>query len=777
MAPEQEGRWSEPIVMANIAVHLHLLPNGKVLQWGRRDNPRSPDPASLDQHYTRHAWVWDPITRETYPTANEPVGEDGVPVNIFCAGHSFLADGTLLITGGHWVDGHGIDQNCTYDYRTNTFTTRQRTNNGRWYPSLLTMPDGRVFCSSGSFNDSYEIDNVPQIWDPRTNSWIEAINSLNQVGLGDGKVIPLYPRMHLSPDGRVIVVGPLSETWWFDLKDPANPAADIRSETINPPGQSVVGRWSNAYKERRAMFRDYCPSVQYDTGKIMYLGGGLSNDFNTAPTTDVEYLDLNPGAPGQWQSFPSGNMIIPRRQFNATILPDGSVFVNGGSKGAGFNNFNDPALDSELWNPDTRTFTKMAPERYTRCYHGTSLLLPDGRVISAGSGEYMDTINLPDQCHTEAQIFEPPYLFKTGAPRPNIVACPSEIKYATSFILTIAAGNTDIGKISWIRLGSTTHCRNMGQSCMFLPFAQNQDGMTLSVQAPGNANLAPPGHYMLFVVDRRGVPSVAKIMRISETGTPVVQDEPPQNVPSSSMSMSSLVQKISALMKLPTTAQTKESSTSTSTSTPASTASIQPTLFEHAKLLATQQQRPPMVVALSPACPYGLGPCWGGAYDGLTRICDIEAVSPVPNQADALAYIYLNREMTTFPDIDTWREEFSKVVNASYEIRGIEMILEGMLLRNESDQLVLRIQDPGTKVEGEIPLRSFGKESQLKWDVKKRENKEVTDDEKGALNRLVEDLKRIDAPETRGRVTGTLQKDAGCAGGFALDVREFELFQ
>lgn len=763
MAPEQEGRWSDPIDLGNVAVHIHLLPNGKVLYWGRRDDPKSPDPATLDEHFSK-VFVWDPVTRETFPTANEPLGQDGIPVNIFCAGHSFLADGTLLIAGGHWKDGHGIDQTCTYDYTTNKFTPRLRTNNGRWYPSLLTMPDGRVFCSSGSFNESYEIDNVPQIWDPSTNNWVEGINSLNQLGLAGGKVFPLYPRMHLSPDGRVIVVGPLSETWYFDLKDLQNPTTDLRSETIQPPNQTVLGRWANANIERKAMFRDYCPSVAYDTGKIMYLGGGLSNDDATAPTTDVEYLDMNDSKP-EWASFSWANMIVPRRQFQATILPDGSVFVNGGSKGAGFNNFYDPALDSELWDPETKMFSKMAAERYSRCYHSTSLLLPDGRVISAGGGEYWDTLSLPNECHTEAQIFEPPYLFKTGAPRPNITACPSEIKYASSFVLTIAAGNTDVGKISWIRLGSVTHCRNMGQSCMFLPFAQNAEGTTLSVEAPQNANLSPPGHYMLFVVDKRGVPSVAKIMRISESGNPVVRGEPP-----SQSVASSLVQRISALMRTsaPGPAQAKDEPTPTS---------IQPTLFQHARLLAAEQRRPPMVVGLSPACPYGLGPCWGGAYDGLTRICDIEAVSPVPNQADALAYIYLDRGMTTLPDIDIWREEFARVVNASYQIRGIEMMLDGTFARDAGDNVVLRIHDPGTVLEGEVLLRPFREESQLRWDVKTREAKEITDFEKGMYERLVEALESGSGIETRGRVTGTLQKDAGHAGGFALDVREFQLFQ
>jgi hypothetical protein len=43
---------------------------------------------------------------------------------------------------------------------------------------------------------------------------------------------------------------------------------------------------------------------------------------------------------------------------------------------------------------------------------------------------------------------------------------------------------------------------------------------TVDITTPANANLAPPGHYMLFIVNGNGVPSVGSIVQISGTAPP-----------------------------------------------------------------------------------------------------------------------------------------------------------------------------------------------------------------------------------------------------------------
>jgi hypothetical protein len=156
----------------------------------------------------------------------------------------------------------------------------------------------------------------------------------------------------------------------------------------------------------------------------------------------------------------------------------------------------------------------MARMRTPRQYHGTALLLPDGRVVVAGSG---DSYGGPDQ--TVAEFYSPPYLFK--GPRPVISAAPSEVAYGSSFSVQ-SPDAASVSAVTLIRLGSVTHQFDEDQRFLELPFSTS--GNTLTIQSPAHANLAPPGHYMLFLVNAQGVPSVAAIVRFP---SPAEDREPP----------------------------------------------------------------------------------------------------------------------------------------------------------------------------------------------------------------------------------------------------------
>ena len=206
-------------------------------------------------------------------------------------------------------------------------------------------------------------------------------------------------------------------------------------------------------------------------------------------------------------------MHFARRQTNATILADGQVLVTGGTSGPGFNDVTRPVYDAELWNPATETWSIMARESVVRTYHSTAVLLPSGRVLSSGSGEGGGVTY--ENSQLSAQLFSPPYLFNSDgslAARPAISSAPSRLSYGLPFTVQTPDA-ASIGKITLIRLSSVTHAFNQSQLINRLTFSVT-GSTTLSVTGPKNANVAPPGPYMLFLLNAKGVPSKAKMVTV-----------------------------------------------------------------------------------------------------------------------------------------------------------------------------------------------------------------------------------------------------------------------
>ncbi len=439
------GQWSAVQTWAKVAVHSHLLPSGMVLFSSYLDDAR----------------LWNPANG-AFATTVPAVG-----YNIFCAGHSYLADGRLLLTGGHISNGVGEKKASIYDPATNAWTSLPDMNAGRWYPTNTTLADGSVLVTSGSFDPDYTVNTLPQVWTPGG-----AVGSWRDLTTADVWV-DLYPMMHVTPSGKVFMAGPQALTRLLDT--------------------SGTGLWTDVDTTNAGIFRGYGTSVMYEPGKVLLAGGG------DPPTAIAEVIDLNAATPA-WRTV--APMATPRRQLNATVLPDGTVLVTGGSKGAGFDNLDAPADTAELWNPATEQWTTMANDTQYRGYHSTALLLPDARVLSAGGNH-----------SSNSEVFSPPYLFK-GA-RPVITSAPATASYGTSFLVQTADA-TSIAKVSLIRLSSVTHSFNMDQRFVALSFTQASGGLT--VTAPAAPELAPPGPYMLFLVNTAGVPSVASMVRLGGSG-------------------------------------------------------------------------------------------------------------------------------------------------------------------------------------------------------------------------------------------------------------------
>jgi len=465
--PSVIGDWSPVTAWPFVAIHASLLPNGKVLMWTKRANYT--DVASGGTQVR----LWDPTAGTVVsisappgaPLPTDPENTTAVRNDIFCADQTLLADGKLLVVGGAVQANLGIDNANIFDPATNQWTAVEAMNLARWYPTVCPLSNGEALVLGLETNAT---DAPPQVWKVG-GGWRPLAHAVSPYA----RNLDIYNFLHLAPNGQVFVSGP-----------------DPSARYLDPVGD---GGWSSSATSNGA-FRDYGSSVLFADGKVLLAGGG-------APMHTAEVIDLNAPSPA-WRY--TGSMANARRHFTTTLLPDGTVLATGGTSGPGYDS-STPVLETELWDPTTQRFSTLAPMKRARLYHSVALLLPDATVMTAGGG-LGGTPDVTRQPNVE--IFSPPYLFQGGT-RPVITSAPSAVAYgATFFVATSSA----ISRVTWIRLGAVTHGFNTSQRLNTLAFVSTAGG--LNVTAPTNANLAPPGHYMLFLLDAAGVPSIAKIIHL-----------------------------------------------------------------------------------------------------------------------------------------------------------------------------------------------------------------------------------------------------------------------
>jgi hypothetical protein len=437
----ETGQWTAPIDWPIVAIHTMLLPDSRVLAINRIRSPQ----------------VWDPATG-TFKSVP-------APANLFCAGHALLPDGRVFLAGGHIDDGKGLPNLTLFSATTDTWTSLPVMSRGRWYPTTTVLGNGDVLILAGRDQDSLQVP-VPDLWSNGT---------LRQL-TGASFALPYYPRAFVTPDGDVYVAGPAVNTRYLTT--------------------SGTGSWRSGPRRVHDRGREYGSAVMYDDGKILYAGGGVNPPTNTA-----EVIDLDQASPS-WNF--TGSMAHARRHLNLTVLPNGEVLATSGVAGVGFNDVSAGVHAAEMWNPETGQWRTMASSAITRGYHSSSLLLPDGRVLHAGSGE---GAGAPDE--KSAELFSPPYLLR--GPRPEVTGAPADVAYGAQFrVLTPQASS--ITRVSLIRLGAVTHAFDENQRFQWLTFAADATGLT--VTAPTSSNRAPPGHYMVFILNGADVPSVGQIIRI-----------------------------------------------------------------------------------------------------------------------------------------------------------------------------------------------------------------------------------------------------------------------
>jgi hypothetical protein len=458
------GQWSPLMSWPMVAIHSVLLKNGNVLQF---DGWQQPEPTQ----------VWNPSTQAfTTQTA---------PDSIFCSGMAELPDGRVLVVGGYGglsTGNIGIVDTNIFDPSTNTWTRVADMHKPRWYPDLTELADGRYVAISGNSTNVNTWADNPEVYDPSTNTWT-LLSSVNTSQVHEEE----YPFSYLVPNGDVFTIGP-SEDKSFLL--------DVNNQTwTQVGGSSGVTNGS---------------SVMYRPGKILYTGGTNTQDPNSPANATAAVIDLTAPTPTWHQVAP---MAHARVYHTLTMLADGTVLAVGGETTwgqTGNTEVSGGVLPSEIWDPNTQTWSPAAPTGVTRGYHSTAILMPDGTVLVAGSG-HADP-GYPGQ--NSAQIYSPPYLFK-GA-RPTISSAPAAATYGS----TISVASPDAASISAVNLvslGADTHQSDMDQH--FVPLSFTQAGGSLNVQIPASAATAPPGNYMLFIVNSNGVPSVASFITMATTLT------------------------------------------------------------------------------------------------------------------------------------------------------------------------------------------------------------------------------------------------------------------
>jgi hypothetical protein len=235
---EEVGSWSEPFTWVDVAVHLSVLPTGKVISWGEDYAPQ----------------IWDPETGSFTPVPS--------PINVFCSGHAYLGDGRLLVSGGHIARDRGFPDISIYDAADERWIRSAPMGRGRWYPTTTTLGNGDVLIIGGR-DENMEWVREPEVWTPRGQRVLSSA----------GRGLPYYPRTFLASDGRIFYAGEQLGSKWLDVFG--------------------TGRWRPGPQQMYPTSRGYGVAVMYDDGKILYAGGART-------TNTAEIIDLNSAAPA-WQ--------------------------------------------------------------------------------------------------------------------------------------------------------------------------------------------------------------------------------------------------------------------------------------------------------------------------------------------------------------------------------------------------------------------------------------------------------------------------------------------
>lgn len=549
------GYWEPDLIpLPEYAIHASMLPTGKVLFFGR-------EPLIDGRRYNRgSARLFDPLTGQTTHVPPPPIpenpGADGepMPAAIYCAGQALLSDGTVLIVGGNLADPgpgrpreSGLKYTFLFDPWTETWTLGPQMARGRWYPTLAKLPSGDVIALSGyDERGQGAVNPYLDIYRPGSSPAAVPLTPYpgGTRGLNTGFDLPpdaklplsLYPGLFTLPDGNVALAGPAkSDSALLDVAVAEDPNAPVGSAW-----RQILGSKPSQFHFGGSTVLEPQTNSFAGSWRILVLGGADGSGSGTFPARGtVDVLTAGPGYP-VWSHDRQDDLNVARFSPNTVLLPDGGLVTVGGGAGADYSTPSSPGnydVDGgrpelsqvELRRPGEQTWRMGAAQQEFRTYHSVAALLPDGRVFSAGDdgNEGHPTAPVPPSVRRDsAELFWPPNLFDGDdcALRPVIrgVAAPGPpadprapaavLTYGERFGIFTEHAQPGM-RATLVAPAASTHSLDMNQRLVPLPVDVVAGG-GLNATAPAAAALAPPGWYMLFVVDAAGTPSEARWIQL-----------------------------------------------------------------------------------------------------------------------------------------------------------------------------------------------------------------------------------------------------------------------
>ena len=475
------------------------------------------------------------------PTWIVPIQERAIGGDLFCSDLRNLPDGRLLVVGGmrrENLDGDanlpggfgrpelwGLKSSRFYDPRTQTWADAAPMNYQRWYPSLVSLPSGKMLVAGGVDGAMWywtrgpRFINQTETFDPASGRWTEN-------GRSGEAVLPYYARLHLLPTGEVFYDA--SGQMW----GPGGSTDDMLGWSIQKSYDPEANEWTEhglaPFGARNGSFSAMLPlKPPYDRARILIAGGTLGA---TSPPSNValDLTELVEVGDGSVERTVGPSLTIPRWHSSPVVLPSGEVIaVNGGDRDDTLAPGTTSAVrQAEMF--DGVRWVPLASATRERIYHSSAILLGDGSILvgghaplptllfGPGNNDTFDDVFTSNFRDPSFEIFRPPYLFR--GQRPRITAVRSGIALGDTFeIATPDAARVTSVVLS--RLPAVTHISDSDQRTIELEFTPKSPGL-IEARVPDDSAVALPGHYYLFLMSDNGqgpTPSRAAIVRIGET--------------------------------------------------------------------------------------------------------------------------------------------------------------------------------------------------------------------------------------------------------------------